>query len=279
MNDNEPIIDREWNAIASRAKTYVPDDSDINSELLETYQLDSESPIGCSITNGTDALRQWRAKMYLGGKQRVLGYGSCYQCARLYDAVKYRFRQYSSERDFPGKVYNFGEAQASDDNAQADIEAIVCDMERLLLSRRLLKTAEQRASDQKSRKSAYQAERYTAKGRIEKLIEGVYEKIELMAGEFEKLNRRLDEMAKQQIAPVNPGIPPFLQPNPAWKDAPYPANPDYAPIITCENNQPVPGTPPNPAWKEAPYQVTIHQFGDPLNPPTIITCENKQPVQ
>lgn len=221
----EPLIDREWNTIAARAKKYIPDDAEINNELLEVYQLDGESPIGCSITNGTDALRQWRAKMYVGGKQRVLGYGTCYQCARLYDAAKWRFRQYSIERDFPGKVYNFGEEQASEDNMQADIEAIVCDMERLLIKRRLLKTAEQREAAQKSRKAAYQAERYTAKGRTESLLERLFVMVEAMGEQFEKLNRRLDNLAKGIPAPVplqyksiNVEPQKIWEINPAWKD-------------------------------------------------------------
>lgn len=252
MND-EPIIDVEWRAIAAKAKDLIPDDEDINRDLLETFQQDQQAPKGCSITNGSDPLRNWVAKMYIGGKQRVLGYGTCYQCARLYDAVYWRFRKYRTNREEPGLIYNFGEDQAGDDNINADTEVIPCEMEALLLKRGTLKTPEQREQSQRERKAEYQAARYTSKGRTEGLLEQLLERFEgvsiefeklhkqneLLAGEFEKLNRQLGELTTRQLAPVNLGIPPFLQPNPAWKDAPYPGNPDYAPIITCENKQPV----------------------------------------
>lgn len=228
-NTNEPAIDREWNAIVARAKTLMPDDSDINRELLEIYQTEGESPRGCSITNGTDCLRPWRVKMYIGGKQRVLGYGTCYQCARLYDAAHWRFSKYRTERNTPGQTYNFGEAQAGDDNMHADIQCIVCDMEDLLLKRGLLRTPEQRESDQKSRKAAYHAERYTTKGRIEKMMEQIFGMLESMGEQFEKLNRKLDAIQHPPLR-ITPGeLSPHI--HPAWATAPYP--PVFDPPLTA----------------------------------------------
>lgn len=220
MND-EPIVDVEWRAIAAKAKDLIPNDDDINRDLLEVYQQDGEAPKGCSITNGTDDFRKWVAKMYIGGKQRVLGYGTCYQCARLYDAVYWRFRKYRTHREEElGQIYNFGEDQAGDDNINADTEVVPCEMEALLLKRGVLKTPEQREKAQRDRKAEYQAARYTAKGRTEGLLEQLLERFEGVAMEFEKLNRRLDKLA---IQPMHPGVPPFNQLNPAWKDAPYPS--------------------------------------------------------
>lgn len=249
---DEPIIDVEWRAIAAKAKDLIPDDEDINRDLLETYQQDRQAPRGCAITNGSDPLRNWVAKMYIGGKQRTLGYGSCYQCARLYDAVYWRFRKYRTHREEPGEIYNFGEDQAGDDNINADTEIVPCEMEALLLNRGTLKTPEQREQAQRERKAEYQAARYTSKGRTEGLLEQLLERFEgvstefeklhkqnkLLAGEFEKLNRRLDELTTRQLVPVNLGIPPFNQPNPGYT-APEIGDIHYQPTITCENKQPV----------------------------------------
>lgn len=224
MND-EPIIDVEWRAIAAKAKDLIPNDDDINRDLLEGYQQDGEAPKGCSITNGTDPARNWVAKMYIGGKQRVLGYGTCYQCARLYDAVYWRFRKYRTHREELGQIYNFGEDQAGDDNINADTEVVPCEMEALLLKRGVLKTSEQREQAQRDRKAEYQAARYTSKGRMEGLIERLFVMVEAMGEQFEKLNRRLDNLAKGIPAPVplqyksiNVEPQKIWEINPAWKD-------------------------------------------------------------
>lgn len=241
---NEPIIDREWRALASKAKTLIPNDEEENRAMLEDYLESGESPKGCSITNGASGSQQWACKMYLGGKQRVLGYGTCYQCARLYDAAYWRFKQYRINRDMCGTMeYNFGEGSAGDSNLDANIISLLSEMEDLLKSRGLLKTAEQREAEQRERKAEYQSNRYTAKGRIEALVEKLFEAIGAQSLLIAKLETRIDELAKRltvnpewitpnnNYRPINVGpepmhiIPGVINPGPGY----------IAPSVTCKS--------------------------------------------
>lgn len=234
MND-EPIIDLEWRKLTARAKTAIPDDEDLTRELLELYQSDGVSPRGCAITNGTSINQQWVCKMYLGGKQRILGYGTVYQCARLYDAAFWRFRQYRTERsESAGQVYNFSEASAGDDNMQADIVALLCDMEDLLKSRGLLKTSEQRETEQRQRKSEYQHARYTAKGRVEQLTEYLIELVEAQALAIADIKKQLDggNIIQRVLSTPPKPRPGYVEEGPGYV-APYIGDDPNAPSITC----------------------------------------------
>lgn len=198
----EPIIDLEWRALTRRAGDTIPDEPITNQIMLDEFNESGTSPRGCNITNGRNEDRAWVAKMYIGGKQRVLGYGTCYQCARLYDAVYWRFRKYRTERPNIGQIYNFSESQAADDNMQADINSVICDMEKLLLSRGLLQTQSEREESAKKRLSEYRHDRYTSVGRVEKLIQQLIDMIEQQSLAIERLEKKI--ATPTSIAPVYP---------------------------------------------------------------------------
>lgn len=217
MNESsEPILDLEWRAITAKSEELMPNDDDVNNELLEIYQQEGVSPRGCAVSGN-----KWIAKIYIGGKQRILGYGSCYQCARLYDAAFWRFRQYRTKRELVGQIYNFGEAQAGDDNLNPDIQNIVCGFEDLLIKRGLLRTPEQREADQRARKAEYQSARYTTKGRLEHMLENLLERVEDLGEEVTKINTRLESIERSvgDLATRRFGLAPdgkFHEVNPAW---------------------------------------------------------------
>lgn len=233
---NEPIIDREWRALAAKAKTLIPNDEEENRAMLEDYLESGDSPKGCNITNGASGNQQWTCKMYLGGKQRVLGYGTCYQCARLYDAAYWRFKQYRIDRDMCGTMeYNFGEAQAGDSNLDANIISLLSEMEELLKSRGLLKTSLEREALQKQRKAEYQSNRYTAKGRIEGMISELFEAVGRLETKVDELAKRLtvnpEWVTPNDYRPIHVGpapmhiIPGVINPGPGY----------IAPSVTCNH--------------------------------------------
>lgn len=216
--DNNPIIDLEWRALARQAQTTIPDDPDLNRCLVDDYTEFGHMPHGCSITNGNNLDRLWVAKIYVGGKQRVLGYGSCYQCARLYDVALLRFSPYRTAKPvFCKNPYNFDVRQATEDNEHKAIGGLMNDMEKLLKSRDLLMTAEQRAALAKTRRADYQHDRYTATGRMEKLIEQLFGMIEAQSAAIERLQK---EVAKNTLKALD------------WRTT---VAPGYtAPILTCK---------------------------------------------
>lgn len=181
--------------MASVAAT-IPDNADADFDLRELYQKSGESPRGCTAVYNNEFV--WQCKMYIGGKQRVLGVGSCYQCAVLYDAAYWRFQQYRIRKVSFGKIYNFSEPLAAANNTNADFLSILGKFEDLLRSHNLLKNAEQRAIERNEKKSSCQSAR-TAKGLVEALSNNISEMTGLISLEFEKLNRRLDELSKRPL--------------------------------------------------------------------------------
>jgi len=230
-------IDLEWRALASRAVGVVPDDDEENRSLVDDYFEANVAPRGCSITNGSDIARTWVAKTYIGGMQRVLGYGTCYQCARLYDAAIWRFAKYRTAKQTFGDPYNFDAKQAESDNADPLIGLLLSDMEKLLLSRGELRTPEQRSSEAKQRRADYRHDRYTSTGRMEKLIEQIFAITESQTQVIEKLIKRVDSLAliiETQRGVFHPPVClPVIPPTGPGYISPVIGDPDR-PMLTCQ---------------------------------------------
>lgn len=242
----EHYIDHDWNTIAAKARQLIPDDPEEDKLLNERYHDLQESPRGCSITASGEL---WRCKMYLGGKQRVLGYGTASQMARLYDAALWRFRQYRTDKPF-AIVYNYSEQRAGDDNLDANIQIVVCDFERLLLERKLIYPPDEREA---LRVLAKQDSRhkYTKSGRMEELLLVVSSGMDELAKQNAQLIERvsaleghIDELAKRLT--VNPEWitpPPHFTPHDYVAPAPMHIipgvinpGPGYiAPQVTCKS--------------------------------------------
>lgn len=231
-------LETKWRAVAMAVKSTIPDNADEDYDLRELYQKSGESPRGCTAVYNNEFV--WQCKMYIGGKQRVLGVGSCYQCAVLYDAAYWRFQQYRIRKVSFGKIYNFSEQQAAANNTNADFLTILGQFEDLLKSHNLLQSPEQRAELAKLRKADARHSRYTTAGQLKYTQDLILERIEAISLEFEKINRRLDELSTRKapgditFIPHNvPTLPhyPSINPGPGYT-APYIGD---APTITCQN--------------------------------------------
>lgn len=188
----DPVFDAEWKKLVERASVIFEPDPDADFELLESYQH-GDKPIGCNSANNSD--QRWIAKMYIGGKQRIICIGSVYQCARVYDVVYFRFRQYRCRPEF-GKIFNLGESSASTDNINANAVAVLTDMEALLRSRKLLVTLSERKQAKQTRINEYRHARYTAAGRIETQNDRIFEILESFAECLDKVSKQLDRIEK-----------------------------------------------------------------------------------
>lgn len=245
-------LETKWRAVAMAVKSTIPDNADEDYDLRELYQKSGETQRGCTPVYNNEFV--WQCKMYIGGKQRVLGVGSCFQCATLYDAAYWRFQQYRTRKFSFGKIYNFSEQQAAANNTNADFLTILGQFEDLLKSHNLLQSPEQRAELAKLRKADARHSRYTTAGQLKYTQDLILERIEAISLEFEKINRRLDELSTRKapgdivFVPHNIGNPfptgPLpLPPNiiPGSPAAPF-VGPGYtapvigdAPTITCQN--------------------------------------------
>lgn len=229
----EHFIDHQWNAIAAKAKHLIPDDPDEDKIINERYHDIQESPRGCSITASGEL---WRAKMYLGGKQRVLGYGTGSQMARLYDVCLWRFRRYRTDKPF-AVIYNYSEERAGDDNLHPDIQIVPCDFEELLLARKLIFLPEEQ---EQRRVQAKQDSRhkYTKSGRMEELLLVVSENTDKLIDRVTALEKEIQKLTLRQPGDVVfvphdiPTLPKFSD-GPGYT-APSIGDPLNQPVVTCK---------------------------------------------
>lgn len=111
----KPILDTEWHQLITRRHgEAIPDDPEVNRMLYTRFWEDRISPHGCGLhrffQNEPEGLH-WQCKFSLGGQQRILGYGTCYQMAVLYDAAKVFFAKYRPNRKNYAWTRNFSEAE------------------------------------------------------------------------------------------------------------------------------------------------------------------------
>lgn len=169
MNKGRPVIDSEWNAVISPSPVILPHEEEDNQSLVEEWKLSGALPHGCKIRPGqqSKALGSvWLCQMYLGGKQRVIGTGTLHQCSRLYDAALVTFEKYRSHPTTD--LYNISREQAiSDIEIESNLSDYLCDLEKVLLERKLITTALQRKNIQELREVDRRHAR-TSSGRTER---------------------------------------------------------------------------------------------------------------
>lgn len=165
-----PPSDLGWADIAAKAQRTLPADGEFNENehMVDEWRTENRSWHGCSLhpknfARAFDSV--WVCKFYLAGEQRVIGRGTLYQCARLYDAAQVHYAKYRTGK--PTR-FNFDEQQAKSDQCHADFVHFFGAISDLLEERGIvLTTAEQRAEHSRLRTLDRQHETRTASGRIE----------------------------------------------------------------------------------------------------------------
>lgn len=195
-----PIADADWAEIAAKAKRTLPADGEFNenSNMVDEWHDGVRSWHGVAIhpKNHNRAFEAvWLTKFYLAGQQRVIGKGTLYQCARLYDAALIHFAKYRTRRP---SYFNFDEQQAKHDQGHADFVLYFGAIHDLLEARGLsLSTSEQRSEHSKLHRLDREHATRTASGRIEVRLTAIETLLQAAALRQEKLEQRLSTLTMQ----------------------------------------------------------------------------------
>lgn len=215
-------LDPEWEKLLARLNLdkCLPDDAEVNSAYVERWHFDSQSPKGSHLHPGYHKHPlepHWCCKIYLGGEQRVIGKGSCYQMAKLYDAARFFFEKYRTAKESFGSLdYNFSRETAERElKENLFLRAYLENVEHVLVQRDELLTQEQRAEHAALRKKDLRHSRYTTAGQLKYTQDLILEQLENLSLGIESLMKRCEAIEKKLSEQ-----PPFNQPNPAWTTPP-----------------------------------------------------------
>lgn len=195
-----PPTDLGWAEICAKAQRTLPADGQFNENenMVEEWRSADRSWYGCSIhpNNYARALDSaWVCKIYLAGEQRVIGRGTLYQCARLYDAAQVHYAKYRTGK--PTR-FNFDEQQAKSDQCHADFVHFFGAISDLFSERGIiLTTAEQRVEHSRLRTLDRQHDTRTATGRIETRLTALEKSQENLHATLARIETRLNTIAVQ----------------------------------------------------------------------------------
>jgi len=196
-----PPSDLGWAEITAKAERTLPADGQFNENenMVEEWRGPAaRSWYGCSIHPNNFARAHesaWVCKIYLAGEQRVIGRGTLYQCARLYDAAQVHYAKYRTGK--PTR-FNFDEAQAKSDQCHADFVHFFGAISDLFEERGIvLTTAEQRSEHSRLRTLDRQHDTRTATGRIETRLTALEKSQESLHAPLARIETRLNTLAAQ----------------------------------------------------------------------------------
>lgn len=195
-----PPTDLGWAEITAKAERSLPSDGQFNENenMVEEWRSANRSWYGCSIhpNNFARAFESaWVCKIYLAGEQRVIGRGTLYQCARLYDAAQVHYAKYRTGK--PTR-FNFDEQQAKSDQCHADFVNFFGAISDLFSERGIvLTTAEQRSEHSRLKTLDRQHDTRTAAGRIEARLTSLEGSVKLLMESNGRIETRLNTIATQ----------------------------------------------------------------------------------
>lgn len=195
-----PPSDLGWSEIAAKAQRTLPADGEFNENenMVEEWRNENRSWHGCSLhpknfARAFDSV--WVCKFYLAGEQRVIGRGTLYQCARLYDAAQVHYAKYRTGK--PTR-FNFDEQQAKSDQCHADFVHFFGAISDLFEERGIiLTTADQRAEHSRLKTLDRQHDTRTATGRIETRLTAIEQAGKLRDDTLARIETRLNTLAAQ----------------------------------------------------------------------------------
>lgn len=179
------IKDEDWNKLVKPPLDFIEDDFDAGVAMLN-----DGTPRGCFLTQGgkEKSSLHWRCHFYLAGQQRILGRGSVWQCAKLYDYALFFFEKYRIRK--AAGQFNFSKLDAeSDMNFEPAIGQYLTGLESYLIGKDVLKLPVARVPDEK--KKAEQRHRRTAAGALEHWIGQIQPHIFDIAGQNDETAKRL----------------------------------------------------------------------------------------
>lgn len=193
-----PVKDTAWSLLVNQSLPFLENDEDENTILLN--KLSEKIPRGCFKTWKSEKV--WRCHFYIGGSQRVLGRGTLYQCAKLYDYALVLFDKHRVRKAIT--YYNFSKADAESEilNEPA-IRRYFESLEGYLLSAKLLKTEEEAQAEKEiqddttKEKQRVNARKRTIAGTIETWMQELRQQTIEIANDQEAT---LDEIKKRLTA-------------------------------------------------------------------------------
>jgi hypothetical protein len=200
-----PVTDTAWHSIVDKAERTLPKDGSFNENenMVQEWQL-GHSWHGCAIhpryrDRATESV--WVCKFYLAGQQRVLGRGTLYQCARLYDAALVHYAKYRTGKP---TNFNFDERQAGNDQMDADFVLYFGAIEDYFNEHHvILTTSEQRVEHSRLATLDRQHDTRTASGRIEVRLTAIESDIKKILETQGALDLRLNTLSTQLALVLN----------------------------------------------------------------------------
>lgn len=198
-----PSKDLAWTELIRHSDLVITDKVEENDQMLAEL-TDGATWSGCQLKpKGKEDRPHWYCKFYLGGKQRVIGKGTLYQCAKLYDCALIFFDKYRARRDQWGnRQFNFSEEVGKTAPA---IEQYFQSLEKhLLLLGALLhpadKSCAQREAQRKSRQTWQRKQ--TIAFQVKSYIDDLSVEIIRLNSEVAECNRKLDLLLAQKTTPL-----------------------------------------------------------------------------
>jgi hypothetical protein len=149
-----PSLDPKWAAIIATAPELLPDDPDETEALNEIAHRDQILPRGCVLRpsargKGRELDSVWLCYQSINGTRRLIGKGTLFQCARLWDASLIYFDAYRKRGKVDG-LFNFSQDTAKADLLlEPDLVAYLDALKALLLERGLMPQRTDRAEQAK----------------------------------------------------------------------------------------------------------------------------------
>lgn len=200
-----PVKDIAWSGLVNESLSFIENDEDEDIRLINDLQ-DRIVPRGCFRTWKSEKV--WRCHFYIGKSQRVLGRGTLYQCAKLYDYALVLFDKYRVRKAIT--YYNFSKEDAEGDIlGEPAIRRYFESLESYLLESKLLKTPAELAAereikgDETREKQRLREHKRTVAGTIETWMEefqphifDIAEQNEALAKQLTEIKKQLDEVVK-----------------------------------------------------------------------------------
>jgi hypothetical protein len=114
------------------AKYAIPVNPSLNLQMVNESDVGQRFH-GCSLDKvSASSIRKrhsdgWRCQFFIRGRQRIIGRGTLYQCARIFDAASLRFAPFRIYQTTP--VFNFSREQAESDLKTAPFENLFSALE------------------------------------------------------------------------------------------------------------------------------------------------------
>lgn len=196
-----PVSDPEWSALLDKSQWNLPSDGSFeeNANMVQEWWDCLRHWHGCVIhprNRGRATESVWTCRFYLAGEQRVIGRGTLYQCARLYDAAQVHYAKYRTGKP---AHFNFDDgAQAKSDQCNADFVNFFGAIADLFEARGIiLTTAEQRSEHSRLKTLDRQHDTRTATGRIEARLTTIEQAGKLRDDTLARIETRLNTLSAQ----------------------------------------------------------------------------------